>query len=642
MTVGERVGEGGRSVVVGRRGEGDAAVRVPHNAAVDRALRADERQSVAVDVDVVAEQGRGGDRYRRVLVGRGGVVHSHRRMVSSVDVHGDRVRALVEIEPAIGGAAVILYLEGEARVARAGGVWRRDELEIAIADRGGRDERTCGHWRAAERQSPRCRQRANLHSQQVVRRRFIRISVTKVRYGKRIHRVFLRGHRPVRTRRRVVHRCDVERERMRALVEVYTASCGAAIVPHLEGKRGVRCTVRIRTRGEYEFAAGDVGCGNEVARVHCHAAVLERAGARHGGDLHRRQIVGWRVVRIAETEVGRGERVGLVLQRGDGLVGSRWRVVYRGNRHPHRRQIRVQPAVVRPVGEAVLPIEIRGRRVGERAVDIQRNGPVRRVPDYVRREHRAVDVGVVGEHVDHDRRVLRRAGDIVLRDRRVVQWRYTQAHRADVRERRAVIDGISKFVETEETCLWRVGEAAVRIHGQRAVCGIGDYRRQQRVAVRISIVGHDVEPHGGALHERRGVVHGNGLVVDRDAGAAAVVVGYGCRDVMAARGIAAVLMRCAESARDRLNGPVQAQCGRGCADECRRDIAVPPVDRHRVRILRADIDQRAVQAELAVPQVGDIERLQHWRDVGHRHACARHITRAILVRHRRGDGVKIG
>ena len=66
------------------------------------------------------------------------VVGARRRVVDRGDVDGDRVGRRVEVDAAVGGAAVVLHLEGEARVAGAVGVGRRGELEQPAGDVGQR------------------------------------------------------------------------------------------------------------------------------------------------------------------------------------------------------------------------------------------------------------------------------------------------------------------------------------------------------------------------------------------------------------------------------------------------------------------------------------------------------------------------
>ena len=43
---------------------------------------------------------------------------------------------LIQVHPAVGGAAVVLHLEGEARVARPVGVGHRGEHQLAARDVG--------------------------------------------------------------------------------------------------------------------------------------------------------------------------------------------------------------------------------------------------------------------------------------------------------------------------------------------------------------------------------------------------------------------------------------------------------------------------------------------------------------------------
>ena len=69
-----------------------------------------------------------------------------------------------------------------------------------------------------------------------------------------------------------------------------------------------------------------------VTRTNCPAVTAtplsrQGAGGRQRRDLHGQQVVGRRVVGIAEAEVASGERVGRVFQRRDRVVWCRRRVV---------------------------------------------------------------------------------------------------------------------------------------------------------------------------------------------------------------------------------------------------------------------------------------------------------------------------
>src|SRR5205823_2791674 len=82
---------------------------------------------------------------------------------------------------------------------------------------------------------------------------------------------------------------------------------------------------------EHQQSAVDVGDAHELAGSYGDAIVGQRAGAGERGNLDRQQRVGRRVARIAEPEVGGGERVGGVLQRGDCVVGTGRGVVDAGH-----------------------------------------------------------------------------------------------------------------------------------------------------------------------------------------------------------------------------------------------------------------------------------------------------------------------
>ena len=103
---------------------GDAVERQLPAAGSVVIVTASEGVRRAVDGIGEAEVG-GGEGVGRVLVGRDRVVGAGRRVVDRGDVDGDRVGALVEVDAAVGGAAVVLHLEGEAGVGRAVGVGGR-------------------------------------------------------------------------------------------------------------------------------------------------------------------------------------------------------------------------------------------------------------------------------------------------------------------------------------------------------------------------------------------------------------------------------------------------------------------------------------------------------------------------------------
>src|SRR5947208_1241025 len=81
----------------------------------------------------------------------------------------------------------------------------------------------------------------------------------------------------------------------------------------------------------HRFAVADVGRRHQLAEGDGGAGELEHPVGRQGGDLHRRQRVGRRVVRIAETKVGRQQRVAAVLVDGRAVVAALRRVVHTGD-----------------------------------------------------------------------------------------------------------------------------------------------------------------------------------------------------------------------------------------------------------------------------------------------------------------------
>ena len=69
-----------------------------------------------------------------------GCICARRGVVDRGDVDRDRVGRRVEIDAAVGRAAVVLHLEGEAGIARAIGIGSRRELQQAGSDVGHGDE----------------------------------------------------------------------------------------------------------------------------------------------------------------------------------------------------------------------------------------------------------------------------------------------------------------------------------------------------------------------------------------------------------------------------------------------------------------------------------------------------------------------
>src|SRR5207248_1447003 len=241
--------------------------------------------------------------------------------------------------PAVGGAAVVLDLEGERGVAGAVGVGRRAELERTSGDKGKRVELAGGNRHAVVGQTAGARQGGDLDRQQ-------RIGagraggvgrVGKAEIGRRegVGAVLQHRHRVVGAGRGVVDRGHVDGQRVGRLVEVDPAVGGAAVVLDLEGERGVAGAVGVGRRAELELSGGDIGGRDELAGGNRHAVVGQTAGARQGGDLDRQQRIGagraGGVGRVGKAEIGRRDGVVAYTTLFRSVVGAGRGVVDRGH-----------------------------------------------------------------------------------------------------------------------------------------------------------------------------------------------------------------------------------------------------------------------------------------------------------------------
>ena len=126
--VAHRVGEAGRAVEVGRRGEGDGAVGVENRGAAGAAAHRGDRQRVAVDVGVVADQLRRRVGDRGVFGRRQGVGIGHRRVVDRRHVDRDRRR--------VAGRRAVAHRVGEAVRAVEVGGRREGDGAVGVENRG--------------------------------------------------------------------------------------------------------------------------------------------------------------------------------------------------------------------------------------------------------------------------------------------------------------------------------------------------------------------------------------------------------------------------------------------------------------------------------------------------------------------------
>ena len=106
----------------------------------------------------------------------------------------------------MGGAAVVLHLEGEGRVGGAVGVGGRGEPEQVRGDVGRADELAGDDGDAVVGEAARAWERGDPHGEQRVGRRVIRVGEAEVGDVEGVGGVFERGDPIARARRRVVDR----------------------------------------------------------------------------------------------------------------------------------------------------------------------------------------------------------------------------------------------------------------------------------------------------------------------------------------------------------------------------------------------------------------------------------------------------
>ena len=96
----------------------------------------------------------------------------------------------------------------------------------------------------------------------------------------------------------IVHRRDVDGQRIGALIEIDPAVGSAAIVTYLEGEVGVTGTVGIGHRRKFELTGIQVGLADKISGTDRTKVigVAESAEPRQGCDLHGQQGIGRGVV----------------------------------------------------------------------------------------------------------------------------------------------------------------------------------------------------------------------------------------------------------------------------------------------------------------------------------------------------------
>src|SRR5262249_50080637 len=112
--------------------------------------------------------------------------------------------------------------------------------KLAVQDGGCRYNLPSASRKAINGQCSRSGQRSDSHREQAVRWRVVGIAEAEVRHFERVGCVLGRGHRVIGATRSVVHRRDIDRERVWSWIEVDSPIGRAAVVLYLERKACVR------------------------------------------------------------------------------------------------------------------------------------------------------------------------------------------------------------------------------------------------------------------------------------------------------------------------------------------------------------------------------------------------------------------
>ena len=216
-----------------------------------------------------------------------------------------------------------------------------------------------------------------------------------------------------------------------------------------------------------------------------------------------------RAVRVAGAQRDGFRRV---LVRRHRLTARHRRVVDRGDRNRHRRDVRIDGAVVRFEREAVAAVVVRRRRVGHRRCRAAQRA-VRRADNDRVRQRRAVRIA--GTQGDGFRRVLIRRHRLAAGDRGIVDRRDRNRHRRARAAAVAIADRVAEAVRAAVVRRRRIGDGAAGIADGRAVRRQADTAHRERVAVRIAVVGEHGDRQRGVFRGRPGIGDRDRLIVDR-------------------------------------------------------------------------------------------------------------------------------
>ena len=126
----------------------------------------------------------------------------------------------------------------------------------------------------------------------------------------------------------------------------------------------------------------------------------------------------------------------------------------------------------------------------------------------------AVGVGVVGQHVAGEGAVLADGIRIVVRDGGIVDRVDGDRHGCNGTGAGSVADGVGEAVGAVVVGVRGVGEGAIRVERQGAVCRSVDEGGGEGIAVDIAVIGEHARRQAVVLVECERVVLGDGGVVD--------------------------------------------------------------------------------------------------------------------------------
>ena len=422
VPVADRIGEAVGAVEVRRRNVIERAVGIEGDGAVGRRAVQCKRQRIAIDV--VTRHATGD---RTVFLARDRRRRSGRRIVDRVHADGDRAERRAAL-------AVAHLIRERVRAVEVGG--GRVGVAAVRVDRDGAVRRTAIGGKT--------------EGQRVA----VRIVPGELAGDRG---VFAAGGRAARSRRRVVDRRDVDRDR---------SGRGPALAVG-DGVGESVGTVVVGVRHVIERAVG----------------IVRDSAVR--GRAVRRQTEGQRIaIHIRRLDAAADRTVFL---RAIGRVRRGRRVVDWRHIHRDRAGCDTAIAVGHAIGERIRAVEIRVRHIGVRTVGIDRHHAVRRITVGRQGEGQRVAVHIGRRQAAGDVAVFRAGRRTARREGRIVHRRHIQRDGRGVRAALPVGDGVGEAVGAVVIGGRRVGVAAVRIDRDRAVrrAAVLRQRESQRVAIRI-------------------------------------------------------------------------------------------------------------------------------------------------------------